>query len=178
MTHLAAATSTSAGLLSVNGTLIAEVIAFLLMVGVLWRWVFPPVMRMAERRERAIEAGLQQAQEAERRLAQVREEVERLLQEARAQAREVSDRARRDASAEADEVRARARQDAEAFSERARGDITAERDRALRELRAHEAALVVAAASRVLGEVIDAEAHSKLIERSLRALESGRAEPR
>ena len=44
----------SASLLSANGTLIAEAVAFLLMVGVLWRWVYPLVIRMAEQRERAI----------------------------------------------------------------------------------------------------------------------------
>ncbi len=66
------ATTPPAGLLSVNGTLIAEAIVFLLMVGVLWRWVYPIVIRMAEQRERAIETGLQQAQEAEKRLADVR----------------------------------------------------------------------------------------------------------
>jgi F-type H+-transporting ATPase subunit b len=161
----------SSGLLTFNATLIAEAVAFLLMVLVLWRWVYPPVMRAAERRERAIDAGLRQAQEAEKRLEAVREDVERILEEARTQAREVIDRAHREAAADADEVRARARQDADAFAGRARQEITAERDRALRDLRTHEAALVVAAAGRVLGEVIDEDAHRKLIERSLAALE-------
>ena len=53
----------SASLLSVNGTLIAEAIAFLLMVLILWRWVYPRVIQMAEQRERAIEAGLQPTKE-------------------------------------------------------------------------------------------------------------------
>ncbi|MGO8687528.1 MAG: F0F1 ATP synthase subunit B [Candidatus Dormibacteria bacterium] len=167
--HVVAA---SAGLLSPNGTLIAEAIAFLLMVGALWRWVYPRVIRMAEQREQAIEAGLQQAQEAEKRLADVRAEVEKLLEEARVQAREITDRAHREAAAEADEVRAKAREEARAFGEQARADIVAERDRALRELRTQVGALVVTAAARVLGDAMDAETHRKLIERSLQSLES------
>lgn len=164
------ASSTSAGLLSVNATLIAEIIAFLLMVAVLWRWVYPRVLAQAERRERAIEAGLQQAQEAERRLAAVREEVEKILEEARVQAREVISRAHREASAEAEEVRAKAQQDAEAFAGRARDEIAAERDRALRELRTQVGALVVAAAAQVLGQAIDPDAHRRLIERTVESL--------
>ncbi len=160
-----------AGLLSVNGTLIAEIVAFLVMVGILWRWVYPPIIRVAERREKAIEAGLKQAQEAEQRLAAVREEVEKILEDARGQAREITSRAHHEAAIDADEVRAKARQEAAAFLEQARQEIGAERDKALRELRSHEAALVVAAAARVLGEAIDADAHRQLIERSLRSLE-------
>jgi len=162
----------SASLLSVNGTLIAEIVAFLLMVLILWRWVYPIVIRIAEARERTIEAGLQQAQEAEKRLADVRAEVEELLEEARTQAREIAARAHREAAAEADELRTKAHEDAKALAERAQADIIAERDRALRELRTQFGALVVAAAARVLGEGVDAGAHRKLIESSLQSLET------
>ena len=162
----------SASLLSVNGTLIAEAIVFVLMVGVLWRWVYPPVMRIAERREQAIEAGLQQAQEAEKRLADVRVEVEKLLDEARVQAREIADRAHREAAAEADELRSKARREAKILSDQARVDIIAEQDRALRELRTQVGALVVAAAARVLGDAMDAQSQLKLIEHSLQSLET------
>jgi F-type H+-transporting ATPase subunit b len=162
----------SASLLSVNGTVIAEAVAFLLMVGVLWRWVYPPVMRVAEKREQAIEAGLQQEQEAEKRLADVRVEVEKLLDEARAQAREITDRAHREAAAEADEVRSKARREAKILSDQARVDIISERDRALRELRTQVGALVVAAAARVLGDAMDPQSQHKLIEHSLQSLET------
>jgi F-type H+-transporting ATPase subunit b len=165
------ATSPNAGLLSVNGTLIAEAIVFLLMVGVLWRWVYPIVIRMAEQRERAIETGLQQAQEAEKRLADVRVEVEKLLDDARVQAREIADRAHREAAAEADDLRSKARREAKILSDQARVDIIAEQDRALRELRTQVGALVVAAAARVLGDAMDAPAQHKLIEHSLQSLE-------
>ena len=167
-----AATSPAAGLLSVNGTLIAEAVAFLLMVGVLWRWVYPPVMRIAEKREQAIEAGLQHAQEAEKRLADVRVEVEKLLDEARVQAREITDRAHREAAAEADDLRSKARREAKILSDQARVDIIAEQDRALRELRTQVGALVVAAAARVLGDAMDAQSQHKLIAHSLESLET------
>ena len=164
--------SAPAGLLSVNGTLIAEAIVFLIMVAVLWRWAYPWVIEKAEARERTIEAGLQHAQEAEQRLTEVRAEVEKLLEEARAQAHEIADRAHRSAAAEAELVRAQANHEAKAFAEQARADIAAERDRALREMRAQVGALVVAAAARVVGDAMDVEAHRKLVEQSLQSLET------
>ncbi len=156
-----------AGLLTLNGTLLFEIVAFLVVLAILWRWVYPPVMRVAERRERAVEAGLRKAQEAERRLSEVREEVEKTLGSARAEAREVLSQAHRGASADAGELRAKARREADAYAEQARQGISGELDRALRELRAQESALVAAAAGRVLGESLDPEAHRRLIERSL-----------
>lgn len=160
-----------AGLLDVNGTLIAEIITFLLMFGILAKWVYPPIMRAAQEREKTIEAGLRQAEEAEKRLNAVQQQVEEILEEARTQAREIVARAHRDATAEAEEVRTKARREADAFVERARVDIGAERDKALRDLRTQVGALVVAAAGQVLGQAIDAKAHQQLIERSLESMD-------
>jgi F-type H+-transporting ATPase subunit b len=152
-----------AGLLDVNGTLIAEVIAFLLMILILARWVYPPIMRAATEREKKIEAGVRAATEAEQRLKEVQEQVKATLDEARAQAREIVGRAHKDAVVEAQDVLAKAKRDAEAIIEKARIDIGAERDRALQDLRSQVANLVVEATSKVLAESIDPKAHQRLI---------------
>jgi F-type H+-transporting ATPase subunit b len=168
----AASLTASAGLLTPNATLIAEIIVFLLMVGVLWRWVYPPVIRMAEEREKKIAAGLQHAAEAEQRLVTVKDEVDKILDEARSQAQLILSRAQRDAVAQSEELRATTREDADAYTARVREEIAAERDRALRELRAHVGALVVAAAGRVLGESVDVDAHRRLIDSSVAQIEA------
>jgi F-type H+-transporting ATPase subunit b len=156
-----------AGLLDLNGTLVAELLAFLLMLYILARYAYPPIVRAAEARQKVIEEGLRAAEEAEKRLRSVQAEVEATLAEARAQAREVIARAHQEAAAEAEEVRVRGRRDAEAQIVRAREEIAAERDRALQEVRAQLSELVVEASSRVLGQVIDARAHQRLIDEAL-----------
>jgi F-type H+-transporting ATPase subunit b len=163
MPHLVA----DAGLLDINGTLIGEVIAFIAMVLILARYVYPPIIRIATERENKIAAGVKAAEESEKRLAEVQEQVARTLAEARDQGREVIGRAHRDATGEAEEVRAKARADAEALLQRARAEIGGERDRAIQELRAEVADLVVEATSRLLGETIDRRAHQRLIDESL-----------
>jgi F-type H+-transporting ATPase subunit b len=163
----------SAGLLDVNGTFVAELIAFVIMVGILARYAYPPIIRAAEARQRQIEEGVRAAQEAERRLKDVQKDVEQTLAEARGQARETINRAHQEAAAEAEELRERGRRDADAQVERARGDIEAEKDRAIQELRAQVSALVVDAAGKVLGAAIDEKAHARLIEESLREVTPG-----
>lgn len=156
-----------AGLLDINGTLIAEVIGFIVMVLILARYVYPPIIRAATEREKKIADGVRAAEDAEKRLAEVQEQVARTLAEARDQGREIIARTHRDAIAEAEEVRTKARGDAEALLQRAQSEIGGERDRAIQELRAEVADLVVEASSRLLGETIDRRAHQRLIDESL-----------
>lgn len=156
-----------AGLLDLNGTLVAELIAFLIMLWVLAKYAYPPIIRAAEKRQNQIEEGLKAAAEAEQRLRAVQADVEQTLNEARSQAREVIGRAHQEATAEADDIRNRGRREAEAQVTRAREEITAERDRAVQEVRSQLGELVVEASSRVLGQVIDARAHQRLIDESI-----------
>ena len=165
--------SGESGLLDLNGTFFAELIAFLIMVAILARWAYPRIMTVAQARQDQIEAGLRASQEAERRLKDVQKDVEKTMAEARAQARETINRAHQEAAAEAEELRERGRRDAEAQVEKARGDIGAEKDRAIQELRAEVSALVVDAAGKVLGAAIDQKAHARLIEESLREVSPG-----
>lgn len=162
-----------AGLITFNVTLLLQVVIFVLMAVFLWRYAWGPLVRVLEKREDRIEQGLRAAEESEKRLAQVQEEVQRTLDEARTQAREIITRAHQEATADADEVRNRGRRDAEAEAQKALADIKAERDRALQELRAQVAALVVEASSRVLGQMIDERAHQRLIEESLQKVSAG-----
>ena len=163
----------ASGLLDLNGTLVAELIAFLIMLAILAKWAYPPIIKAADARQKQIEDGVRAAQEAERRLKEVQKDVEQTLAEARGQARETLNRAHQEAAAEAEELRDRGRKDAEAQVEKARGDIQAEKDRAIQELRAQVSALVVDAAGKVLGAAIDEKSHARLIEESLRQVSPG-----
>jgi F-type H+-transporting ATPase subunit b len=164
---LGAASDNTAGLLTPNGTFFAELIAFILMILILGKWVYPRIIKAATEREATIEAGLRKAQEAEDRLAKVQVQVEEALDQARSQAREIINHSHGEATADAAEVIAKARADAEALIDRARTDIGGERDRAIQDLRSEVSNLVVAATQRLLGETIDAKAHQRLIDEAL-----------
>jgi F-type H+-transporting ATPase subunit b len=162
-----------AGLITFNVTLLLQIVIFVLMALFLWRGAWGPLVRNLQKREDRIESGLRAAEESEKRLAQVTDEVQRILDDARGQAREIITRAHQEATADADEVRNRGRRDAEAEAQKALADIAAERDRALQELRAQTAALIVEAAGKIIGQSIDQRTHQRLIEESLEKVTAG-----
>jgi len=162
-----------AGILDLNMTLIIQLVIFLITAVLLWKLVWKRITAVLVKRQETIEAGLRAAEESERRLAEVRKEVDQVLDESRGQAREIIALAHQEATADADEVRNRGRRDAEGQVQKALADIQAERDRALQELRAQVANLVVSAAGQVLGRAIDEKTHQSLIEESLEKVTAG-----
>ncbi|MBJ7610405.1 MAG: F0F1 ATP synthase subunit B [Candidatus Dormibacteraeota bacterium] len=128
------------------------------------------VTEMRARRERVDEA-LVNAANAEKRLTEVRSEIDAEIATARQQANEVVDRARREAVAITEETSVRARQDALAFIERARTDVNVERERAISDLRRELSAMVVEGAGAVLRDALDDETtHERLITESLQTM--------
>jgi F-type H+-transporting ATPase subunit b len=157
----------SAGLLELNGTLVVELVAFILMVLILARWVYPPVARAAEARQRQIaehlEAARREREEAEQRLREAQEQ----LNQARNQASEVISGANRSAEQLRAEMRQRAEEEARRIVESARKDIEAERQKAIDSVRGEVADLVVAATEKVIGESVDDARHRRLIEQAI-----------
>jgi len=135
--------------------------------------VYPRVMAAAEARQNQIARALEEAERSRQEAAAAREDVTKQIEDARAQARDILDRAHKAAVLEMEELVRKGRRDAEAQLERARSEIAAERDKAIQEVRAQVGTLVVAAASKVLGQAIDRSAHSRLIDESLAQVESG-----
>jgi len=162
-----------AGLLDLNATFWIELVAFLLMLGVLARYVYPRVIEAAEARQKAIAAELEAAeksrQEAEARLL----EAEKKLQEARVSAQEIVAGATRSGEQLRQESKQKAEEEAKRLTQAARKEIEAEREKAIQSVREDVAGLVVAATEKVLGETLDAPKHKQLIERAIAEVASG-----
>ena len=162
-----------AQLLDINATFWIELVAFLLMMGVLARYVYPRVIEAAEARQKAIAAELEAAeksrQEAEARLA----EAEKNLQGARVSAQEIVAGATRSGEQLRQESKQKAEEEAKRLTQAARKEIEAEREKAIQSVREDVAGLVVAATEKVLGETLDASKHKQLIERAIAEVASG-----
>lgn len=164
-----------ASLLEINVTFVVEVIAFVAMLLILQRWVYPRIMAAAEARQNQIARALEEAERSRREAAAAVEQIAKEIEEARAQARDILDRAHKSAVVETEELVHKGRQEGEAQIQRARAEIVAERDKAIQDIRAEVGTLVVMAATKVLGQAIDARAHSRLIEESLAQVDNGNA---
>jgi F-type H+-transporting ATPase subunit b len=157
----------SSNFLVPNGTFIVELVAFLIVVFLLARYVLPPLNRIMEERQATIRQALADAEEAKRRAAEAEEEYKRIVGEARTQARAVVE----EANKMAEQARAERRQQAEAEYERivssAGAEVEAQTRRAQEELRQQAADLAIAVAEKVLGEGIDRNAQAGLIDRTI-----------
>jgi len=154
---------TSAGLLDLTLSFVVEVIAFIAMILVLGRWVYPRVMAAAEGRQRQIGEQLSAAERARVEAEDRLHRAEAQLQEARARAAEVIEGAGRSAEQLRAELRARAEEDARRITESAAREIEAERRKAIDSVRGELADLVAAATEKVVGETLDDHRHRKLI---------------
>jgi F-type H+-transporting ATPase subunit b len=157
----------AAGLLDLSLSFLVEIIAFLAMIAILARWVYPRVIAAAEARQRQIAEQLEAAEKARQQAEQRLKDAEGSLQEARAQAAEIIEGANKLAEQLRADGRAKAEEDARRIIENARREIEAERQKALDSVRAEVADLVVAASERVIGESLDLTRQRKLIERAI-----------
>jgi len=163
----------TAGVIDINGTVIVEVITFLVMTAILARYVYPEVVRLAEARQRQVADQLKEA-ERERAAAEARlKEAEAKLADARKTAQNVVDAASKSAEQLRQELKQKAEDEAQRIIESARKEIEAERERAIQSVRNEVAGLVVAATEKVIGETLDSTKHKQLIERAIQEVASG-----
>jgi F-type H+-transporting ATPase subunit b len=164
-------TRLDAGLLTLNGTLIAQLLIFLVMLGVLYRFAWGPLLKILNERRERIQQGVEATERAKQELEAAEKERQARLEEARREAQAMLDRIAKQAEDLRKELEAKAREQAEALIARARAEIQQEREKAVQELRSQVADLAVMAAGRIIGESLDAKKHRELIERTIEEAE-------
>lgn len=156
-----------------NLTFVFELIAFLVVLAVIAKYVLPPVQKVLNDRQETIRQGILDSEDAKRRLAQTEADYREAMDRARSEARAMVDEANRIGEQMRVEARRRGEQDAERIVAAARAEIDASTRRAAEELRGEVTSLVVTVVERVVGEVLDAEAHRALIDRTIAEVEAG-----
>ncbi|MGH2462743.1 MAG: F0F1 ATP synthase subunit B [Candidatus Limnocylindria bacterium] len=144
-----------------------QIANFLILLFLLNRFVFPPVRRLLDERQRKISQGLEDADAAARDRELARAEREAALAEARREAEAMVQRAAKTAEATSADILAEAKAAAEQITTRAREEISAEKERALAEIRGEVADLALEAAGKLVGSEMDAPKQRKLVEQFL-----------
>jgi F-type H+-transporting ATPase subunit b len=147
--------------------LVAQVINFVILFGILYLVAYKPIMRMLDERSRRIRESMEQAESIKEQSARAEEEVKKQLEEASREGQERIARAVRAGEEVKQKAQAEARQEAEALIGRARTEIQRERDEAIGEVRREFADLTILAAGKVIDRSLDKEEHRKLIEKVL-----------
>lgn len=153
------------------GNAIWTLLIFLLVLWVLGKFAWGPILAGLQRRERFIRESLETAKR-DRESAEARlREYEQKLAAAREEASKLVEEGRRDAEAVRRKIEEDARVSGDAMIERARREIGVARDTALRELYEHSAELATSMAGSILKRQISPEDHQRLIQDALTELQ-------
>ncbi|MGH8191299.1 MAG: F0F1 ATP synthase subunit B [Rhodanobacteraceae bacterium] len=145
-------------------TLIGEAIAFAILIALTMKFVWPPMMRAIEERQRRIAEGLEAADRAHRDLAAADDKAASEIKQARAEAAQIIERANRQAAQIVDKARTDALLEAAKQKAAAQADIENMAHRARAELRDQVATLAMAGAEKILGREVDADTHKALLD--------------
>jgi F-type H+-transporting ATPase subunit b len=147
----------------VNLTLVGQMITFILFVLFTMRYVWPPVQKAMQDRQRRIAEGLAAAERGQLAEREAQEHAAAALREARAQARDIVAQAERRAGEVLEEARRHAGEEGERLLAGARAQIEQEIRQAREALRDEVGGLVVQGAERILRREVDARAHEDLL---------------
>lgn len=152
-----------------NATIIPEFIAFLVILGVITKYVLPPLKKAMDERQQNIAQSLLVIDEAKARQAGAEAEARRVVDQARQEARSIVDNANRVAEDLQTAGRQRGDEEYARTVGKAQGEIERSRRAAEAELVTNMADLVIAAAEAVVETEIDPERHRALIDEAIAA---------
>jgi F-type H+-transporting ATPase subunit b len=156
--------------MSFNLTLIAQAIAFALFIWFTARFVWPPLLRAIEARQKTIADGLAAGEQGRKSLEVSSRQAEQAVQAARGRAADILSQAEKRAAQLVDEARNAAKEEGNREKVAAKAEIEQERTRAREQLRDHVASLAVAGAEKILRREVDAKAHAQLLDEIKRQL--------
>jgi F-type H+-transporting ATPase subunit b len=149
--------------MDITFTLIAQAIVFALFIWFTAKFVWPPLMRAVEDRQKKIAEGLAAAEKGNRSLAEASAKTEEQLKAARAQAQDILSAANKQAGALVEQAKGTAQSEAERIKAAARDEVDREINRARETLRKQVGELAVAGAAQILKREINAGTHADVL---------------
>jgi F-type H+-transporting ATPase subunit b len=153
-----------------NGTFIVVLIAFIVVLGVIAKYVLPPLNKALTERQDQIRGELEAADKAKADAQEADAERRTVLDHARVQAREIVAQA----STSADQIKVKAEADGQAIHDRivqaADAEVVIARQAAVEQVTARVGEIVLAAAERVIGREIRSADHQDLIDEAIAAV--------
>lgn len=135
--------------------LVAQIINFVILLFILRKFLYTPILKMLDKRKVSIEEGIESSREAETKLAMCNEQCKKISQEAINESGNIVASAKKLADAEAKKIVAEAQKKSQKIVALAEEDATNKKEGALREARKELADLVMLTSEKVLGKSVD-----------------------
>jgi F-type H+-transporting ATPase subunit b len=154
------------------GLYIWTIVTFLVLLALLARFAWRPLLDALEARQDVIRKSLDEARQAKEELQRLQVESARILQEARSEAAGIIASTRADAARFGDELRQKARGEAEHLVKNAQREIDNQTARAIQTIRTEAVELSVAIASKILRRDISAADNERLVDDTIREMQT------
>jgi F-type H+-transporting ATPase subunit b len=156
------------------GLYIWTIVTFLILLALLAKFAWRPLLEALERRQESIRKSLDDARQAKQDLERVNAESQRILAQARTEAEAIVARTRDDAARLREELRQKAQQEASGILRNTEKQIELETARALHQIRNEAVDISVAIASKILQRSVSREDNERLIAETFKQLEANR----
>ena len=156
------------------GLYIWTIATFLILLWLLAKYAWRPLLEALERRQESIRKSLDDAQKAKQELERLHVESQRILSVARSEADQILSNTRSDANRFRDELKQKAQAEAAGIVKNAGRQIEMETARALQQIRTEAVDLSVAIASKLLARNVSKEDNERLIEETFKQIEARR----
>ncbi|KGR80159.1 F0F1 ATP synthase subunit B [Ureibacillus manganicus] len=150
-----------------GGDVLATLIIFLVLMILLKKFAWGPLMGIMRQREELVASEIDAAENARKEAAKTLEEQKALLKEARTEAQTIVESAKKQGDIQREEIISAARAEANRLKESAVREIETEKEKAILAVREEVVSLSVLAASKVLGKEISEEDNSALIKETI-----------
>ena len=156
------------------GLYIWTILVFLVLVVLLGKFAWKPLLEALDNRQQSIRKALDDARKAKQELEGIHAESAKLLAQARSEAAEIVSRSRSDADRFREEMKDKARGEATNLLRNAERQIELETARALQQIRTEAVDISVAIASKLLERNVTKEDNERLIEETFKQIEGRR----
>ncbi|AVX19546.1 MAG: F0F1 ATP synthase subunit B [Bacillota bacterium] len=144
-------------------TFVWSFINFFVLLAILNKLLYKPMLQMLEERKKTISESMQQAEQARAEAERIKQEYAEQLAQAKKESQEIIARAERMGEEMREELVRNARAEADKALKAAQEEIAREKAKAVAQLRAEVANLAVLAAGKVVGKSITVEDHEKMV---------------
>lgn len=141
---------------------IAQLLNFAVVLLVLWKWAYKPIVKILEERQEKIQRSMKQAQDVEKRVQELEQERTQVITAAKSEAAKVLEEARAVAEDRKKELLGKAKQEVGGVVAQGKVQLEAQKVQMIREMREEIAALAVEAARKILADGVDEKRATKL----------------
>lgn len=152
--------------------LLAQVVNFLVLLFILKKLLYKPILKVLEERKRKIEESLSNAEKIQKELEETEAKSQQVIDKAIEESKKIIAEANIVATQIHTEAQTKSKADTQALMEQAMQMIAGEKEKMKSEIKSEVATIIQMSLEKVLGSALDSKSHQKLVEDAVKTIKS------